>query len=295
MAALPPLDALHAFEAIARLGSVTKAADSLALTQSAVSHRLKALEERVGAPLFRRQGRRLVLTEKGAAFLPPVREAFELLRQASDKLQRKEGNRLVVTATSSLATAWLMRRLSRFYARHPEIELAITTSEKLIDFNNEDVDAGLRFGPGSWAGLTATRFLTETLSPVCSPKLLDSPRPLRHPSDLKHHTLLHDEMREDWRLWLTAAGVRDEVDWTRGPYFSHSVLAIHAAIEGMGVALGRLPLVQGALGRGELVQPFAEAVPVSWAHYLVHLPERKSDKRIEALRLWLIEEGQKTD
>ncbi|MEE8248257.1 MAG: transcriptional regulator GcvA [Alphaproteobacteria bacterium] len=288
---LPPLNALRAFEAAARHLSFTRAAQELNVTQAAVSHQVKALEERLGVKLFHRRNRALLLSEAGQAYLPPLRDAFDGLAAATERvLARDSSGALTVSALNSFAATWLVPRLKRFRELHADIEVRLTASDHLVDFAREDVDIAIRYGRGEWPGLRADRFLTEDIFPVCSPALLGGAQPLRRPGDLRHHTLLHDDMRESWRMWLLAAGV-DDIDAYRGPGFSHSNLVTRAAIDAQGVALGRSALVQAELEAGTLVRPFRVSLPAEYAYYVV-CPEVTAERPKEkAFRAWVLGEA----
>lgn len=290
---LPPLNALRAFEAAARHLSFTRAAHELNVTQAAVSHQVKALEARLGLALFRRLNRALILTEDGQAYLPPVRDAFDAIAEATRRLEaRLSGGALTVSTMDSFAAAWLVPRLGRFRAAHPDIDVRITITDRLVDFVRDDVDLGIRYGRGHYPGLRVVRLLTEDIFPVCSPALLRGDNPLRTPADLCHHTLLHDDMREDWRMWLMAAGVAG-VDPTRGPAFSHSHLVLQAAADGQGVALGRGALVAHDLAAGRLVKPFDISLAADYAYYVVTLEAAAAQPKIAAFRDWLLEEARR--
>ena len=254
---LPPLNGLRAFEAAARHMSFTDAADELSVTQAAISHQVRGLEQRLGLKLFVRRNRSLLLSEAGQAYLPSVRAAFDQLNEATEKLLQKDrGGHLTVTTTASFATKWLVPRLGGFQRANPEIDVRISTGTGLIDFSREDVDIGIRYGRGQWPGLTAERLVTEDVMPVCAPSLLKGPNPLKKPADLKRFTLLHiGSFPDDWQVWLTAAGVKG-VDASRGVSFDFPLVAYQAAMDGLGVALGRQPLVAPDLKAGRLVVPF---------------------------------------
>lgn len=286
---LPPLSSLRAFEAAARHLSFTRAATELHVTQAAVSHQVKALEDWLGLKLFRRQNRNVFLTEAGQAYLPAVREAFDGLADATRRLRQRDGEgRLAVSVTLSFAAKWLMPRLGRFRRLHPEVEFRIDATDRLVDLRREEVDVGIRYGAGSWPGLAVRRLLSEELFPVCAPALAQS---LRRPEDLARHTLLHDEMRQDWRMWLLAAGVRG-VDADRGPAFTNSAMCVQAAIDGEGVALGRSALVAHDLAAGRLVRPFAVNLPTQFAYYVVHTPQGGALPKVKAFVDWLVAEAQ---
>jgi LysR family glycine cleavage system transcriptional activator len=292
---LPPLNGLRAFEAAARHLSFTKAAGELHVTQAAVSHQIKALEEVLGLQLFRRFNRRLMLTDVGQEYLPALSEAFDRIDAATRRLRAAEATGpLKVSVANSLAAKWLLPRLPDFHARHPEIDIQISALDRLVDFASEDVDMGLRYGRGGYAGLRVDPLMQDRVYPVCSPKLLEGPRPLRAPADLRHHTLLHDDVAPieapDWRAWLAAAGVTG-VDPERGPSYSHSSLVLQAAIDGQGVALGRSSLVALDLEAGRLVRPFGPDMPSGYACYVVSPKTTADQPKIKAFREWLLEQA----
>src|ERR1700756_3428670 len=191
-ARLPSLNGLRAFEAAARLLSFTLAASELNVTQTAISHQIRRLEEELGIRLFIRKNRALALTPQARDYLPGVRAAFNDLRLATDRLLRKdEDNVLTISTLASLAAKWLLPRLSTFQEAHPGIDVRITTSTSLVDFKGGDVDAAIRYGRGNWPGVRAQWLMADELFPVCSPALLKGDKPLRCPEDLANHTLLH--------------------------------------------------------------------------------------------------------
>jgi LysR family glycine cleavage system transcriptional activator len=288
---LPPLSALRTFEAAARHLSFTRAADELHVTQAAVSHQIKALEADLGICLFRRLNRRLLLTDEGQLLMPSVRRAFEELAAGVERVRaRRSGGTLTISSTPSIAANWLASRLGRFQALHPEFEIRLMATPRLVDFAREGVDCGIRYGFGNWPGLLAERLFSATLTPVCSPRLLEGPQPLREVADLARHTLLHalDDM-DDWRLWLRAAGVLG-IDPQRGLKFESMPLALQAAISGTGVAIARGPLADEALAAGVLVRPFDLELPTECAYYFV-VPELRAEQpKIQAFRSWLLDE-----
>src|SRR5271165_4297189 len=208
-AMLPSLNGLRAFEAAARHMSFTRAAAELNVTQTAISHQIRRLEQQLGVALFLRGNRTLGLTREAQDYLPQVRSAFEDLRRATERLRRPENDGvLTVSTTASLAAKWLVTRVAAFQDVNPGIEVRITTSAHLVDFRREEIDLAVRYGRGHWPGLRARWLMAEDIFPVCSPALLRAAKPLRQPADLVHHTLLHaTASREDWQLWLTAAGL----------------------------------------------------------------------------------------
>ena len=290
-ARLPSLNGLRAFEAAARQLSFTQAAFELNVTQTAISHQIRRLEEELGIRLFIRKNRALALTPKARDYLPGVRAAFNDLRLATDRLLRRDDdNVLTVSTLASLAAKWLLPRLSQFQEAHPRIDVRITTSTGLVDFRGGGVDAAIRYGRGHWAGLRADWLMADELFPVCSPKLLEGDKPLRRPEDLAHHTLLHSSggYDDDWRLWLTAAGLPTNISRQPGLTFDLILMTVQAAIDGIGVAMGRTSYVQDDIAKGRLVVPFHIALPADAGFYLVS-PEAVADPpKLAAFRQWLL-------
>lgn len=296
---LPPLNALRAFEAAARHLSFTKAAEELAVTPAAVSHQVKALEGQLGVALFRRLTRALSLTDAGQAGLPALREGFDKLGEGVERMRAHErAGVLAVSLEPSFAAKWLVPRLDRFRAAHPELEVRLDASDRLADFRRDNIDIAIRYGAGHYPGLKVDKLMSEEIFPVCSPRLLTGARPLKRPEDLRHHTLIHldwdlqDVTAPTWRMWLLAAGVQG-VDFARGPIVSMKSLALQAAIEGQGVALASSVLVAGDLDAGRLVMPFDLSVcdPLDFAYHVVS-PERSPDPpKIAAFRAWLLAEA----
>ena len=296
---LPPLKALRAFEAAARHLSFTQAAAELHVTQAAISHQVKILEERLGLPLFRRLNRRLVLTEAGQIYLPVLRDAFDRIAAGTSQLYKDEDSGpLRVSVLPSLAAKWLLPRMSRFRDRHPDFDVMISANNKLIDFSDDSVEMGIRYGAGNYPGLQVDLLLSDEVFPVCSPSIISDRAPLEAPEDLRHHTLLHDEVsREDespdWRNWLQAARVSG-VDWSRGPGFSDSSMVLEAAAAGHGVALAHCWLAQADLESGRLIQPFGPSIPSKHAYYVVCPPALAERRRVRLFREWLLEEAERT-
>ncbi|HUN52975.1 MAG TPA: transcriptional regulator GcvA [Candidatus Sulfotelmatobacter sp.] len=291
MRSLPPLNGLRAFEAAARHLSFARAAGELNVTPAAISHQIKALEARLGTPLFRRRNREVLLTDAGQALLPGVRDGFDRLAAAAERVQSREAvGALNVSVLPSLAARWLVPRLARFHARHPDIDLRLSATQNVVDFSREDFDAAIRHGRGTWPGLRCDLLLRDEFFPVCSPSLREGPLPLRTPEDLRHHVLLHDSAREDWRLWLAAAGIGG-IDLSRGPSFNDGSLLVQAVVAGQGVAVGRRALVAGELAAGRLVRPFDVVLPVDRAYYLVCPAAAAERPKIAAFRAWLMAEA----
>jgi LysR family transcriptional regulator, glycine cleavage system transcriptional activator len=287
---LPPLGTLYAFEAAARHLSFKAAAEELHVTPGAISQQIKLLEDRLGAAVFVRRSRGIQLTEVGRLLLAPTQQAFRLLAEAVSRARESDRTKiLTVSVLPSFAALWLVPRLGRFRAVHGEIDVRISATPKLADFDRDDVDIVIRYGLGNYPGLFVEHLLADDLFPVCNPKLLAGPVPLREPKDLANHTLLHDELRQEWTLWLRAVGI-DGIDTSRGPSFSLWELSLQAAIAGQGVALGRSTLLGEYLKSGQLVKPFQISSPSEFGYYLVCLPERAHEPKIAAFRAWLKEE-----
>jgi LysR family glycine cleavage system transcriptional activator len=286
---------LLAFEAAARCGSFTAAAAELGLTQGAVSQSVKALEQRVGRPLFRRHSRGNELTNDGRQLLEGVCDALGRLGSA---LRSTAADRtLTVSVLPGFAVKWLFPRLIRFDQSYPEIEVDITTSAQLLTFNNGEADISIRYGRGNYPGLIAERLLDESMYPVCSPRLLDGGLPLRGVDDLQHHLVLHDEIKEidgiqpGWASWFRQVGVNPP-KIPNNRRFGQSNMVIQAAIEGIGVALGRSPLTSDDLASGQLVRPFGAAAPSGFSYYLVYPRSALESSKVRVFREWLLGESQ---
>ena len=290
-ARLPSLNGLRAFEAAARHLSFTNAAAELNVTQTAISHQIRRLEEELGISLFVRQNRALTLTPEARDYLPGVRAAFNDLRTATDRLLRKDSDRVLTVSTlASLAAKWLLPRLSAFQEAHPGIDVRITPSTALVDFKAGDVDAAIRYGRGQWPGLRADWLTADQMFPVCSPALLSGGKPLRCPKDLANHVLLHSSggYDDDWRLWLTAAGLPADISKQPGLTFDLVFMTIQAAIDGIGVAIGRTTYVEGDIASGRLVVPFKFALPADAGFYLVSPKATAEKPKLAAFRQWMV-------
>ena len=294
---LPPLNALRAFEAAARHLSFAKAAEELHVTPAAISHQIKGLEDFLGVPLFNRAKRAIWLTEAGSAALPDLRSGFDYLAAGVARIRDLEsGGIITVSAAPSFAAKWLVPRIERFRQAYPDIDARIDASMELVDFDRDQVDIGIRYGRGQYQDLSVTPLLKEEMLLVCSPALLEGGPPLERPDDLRHYTLIHDDTPAleqpvpDWRMWLLAAGAT-EVDWTRGPRFSPTSMAIQAALDGQGVALVGRVLAEADLAAGRLVRPLGIAVPSDFAYYIACPAANAERPKVRAFRDWLLDEA----
>jgi LysR family transcriptional regulator, glycine cleavage system transcriptional activator len=306
---LPPLNALRVFEAAARHLSFKEAAAELHITQAAVSHQVKSLEEYLGVQLFRRSARGVQLTDAARACLPKLREGFDALAAAVETIrERGEESELAITAPPVFTARWLMPRLAEFSQREPKIELHVFASSKMVDagaldsstlvgdldLRTESAAVQIHLGAGHYPGHRADRLFGVSMAAVANPDLKPS---LEVPENLKHHTLLHDDAMDivaggnAWRKWLEAAGVADRVDADRGPHFSSNILSLEAASQKLGVALALRPLVNADIASGRLAAPFDLEVKPGSAYYLV-CPEVIADRpAVAAFRKWLLEQA----
>lgn len=293
---LPPLNALRAFETAARHLSFTKAADELNVTPAAVSHQVKALEDLLGVTLFHRLTRALRLTDAGQSALPTLTEGFDMLVEGADRMRAYcESGLLTVSVSPSFGAMWLVSKLDRFRSRHPDIEIRIDGTDRLVDVARGDVDVAVRYGPGGYKGVQVDYLFSQLNTPVCSPALLSGEPPLQRPDDLRRHTLLHIDWKDaeaSWRMWLLAAGLHD-IDPTRGPHFTQENMAVQAALDRQGVALVGDMLVADHLAAGRLVCPFHPALstPLKFSYYLLSARESATQPKVAAFREWLIEEA----
>jgi LysR family glycine cleavage system transcriptional activator len=255
------------------------------------------LEEDLGAALFRRLNRSLELTDVGQRLADDVQVGFTRLRSGVDKLRKAERlGELTVSAAPSLAAKWLVPRIERFNERHPDIQVRLIATGKPADFDTDGVDMALRFGPGGNSGCDNDLLFAADVFPVCSPVLVKRQPPLRDPSDLRDHMLLHDANSEvvpglpDWRSWLLAAGV-ERVDTARGPRFNNTHLVLDAAIAGTGVALAVEAFAAADLAAGRLVRPFDLSLRAPLAYWIVAPATSRNCPKVQAFRRWLLEEA----
>lgn len=286
---LPPLSAVQAFEAAARRLSFNRAAEELRVTASAVSHRIRALEDFLGVALFHRLTRQVALTEAGAAYLDAVREGLQCIAEATSKLRDHKRPRCLRVSVAPAFASRLIQQLPDFHRTYPEVEICVIASTRLTDFSQEEVDVAIRHGAGSWSGLASHYLRGDERLPMCSPMLLQDGRRLAHPRDVKHFTLLHALPRvQDWCRWLEQAGV-EGVDGERGLKFETSALVLEAVMSGLGIAIVERESAAEALRTGQLLAPFTEALRTETSYYVVYPRRKRKDKTIGLFRDWLLD------
>jgi LysR family glycine cleavage system transcriptional activator len=286
---LPPLNALRAFEASARQLSFTRAAEELFVTQAAISHQIKALEDNLGIKLFMRKNRSLLLTEEGQSYYLDIKDVFNALHDATEKLlARGAKGAITVSLQPSFAIQWLVPRLNTFNLLHPDIDVRIKAVDQPENSLTEDVDLAIYYGRGRWSGIHAEQLHTEYLIPVCSPLLLSGSKPLSIIDDLANHTLLHDASRRDWKRWFKHVDFKGG-NVNHGPIFSHSAMVLQAAIHGQGVALAHSVLAKPDIDSGRLVCPFKEVLISKNSYYIVCRERQLELGKIAAFREWVLQ------
>ncbi|CAA6801736.1 MAG: Glycine cleavage system transcriptional activator GcvA [uncultured Thiotrichaceae bacterium] len=310
MAQLPPLNALKAFEAVARLQSFTKAAEELFVTRAAISHQIRHLEDFLGFPLIKRHNRSISLTPAGAAALPKLREGFNNLADAVHEMHSQVSQKtLNVWIAPSFASKWLVPRLHLFSNAHPDIEMRISGDAKLIDateegenldelFRTNDIDVMIRFGSGNYPNCDVAKLFSVYSVPLCNPELLNDPeKPLKKPADLIHHTLLHDETpytgRPNWSKWAEKFNV-DDIDFNRGLHFNQVSLGLAAAVDGQGILLSIDALAEYDIAAGRLCIPLEQKMPLDHAYYVIR-PKGTSTNQKSANTFidWILSEAAK--
>ena len=300
---LPSLKALRVLETVARHRSLSRAAEQLNVTPAAVSQQIKALEHYFGTSLIDRGEGEFQLSNTARAGLADLQEGFERILSGVRKMSEYGLHRpLTMTVEPSFAATWLLSRLPRFSANHPDIDIRLDPSLRVKDLSHErDIDLGVRYGAGDYPGHRVDKLLSEEMFPVCSPALLAGGHPLETPDDLRWQTLLHDDFETadksipTWSMWLKAAGC--DIGSTPGLHFPLTSMAVEAAVQGHGVALVSRVIASGHLDNGRLVRPFGPKVttPVDFSYYLVCLEEVAGRPDIAAFRNWILEEAERDE
>ncbi|MBY0572746.1 MAG: transcriptional regulator GcvA [Undibacterium sp.] len=291
---LPPLNALKVFEVAARRLNFTRAAEELHVTNAAVSHQVKLLEDFLGLDLFQRSNNVLKLTEAGERYLPRIREGFKIFQQATDALLNDDNVLLRVGVPPSFGSKWLVPRLYRFLNRHPQVRVEIVSE---VDRSYRDCDITIDFRRTQFADFRIEPFIATEVFPVCSPALAKT---LNLPSDLTRQTLLHevsavnDPDYPSWQSWFSTLGLSSDKEHRKGPMFTLALMALQAAIDGQGVALGQALLVEYDIAAGRLVRPFGTAVetPLRLDYYLIYAADMKENPAFMAFHQWLVSEAQ---
>lgn len=289
---IPPLRALKAFESSARHLSFTKAAEELFVTQAAISHQIKSLEEKIDVKLFKRYNRALQLTTEGQVYLLSIREALEKLETASRQLaNRNTKGGLSISTLPSFATKWLAKRIWKFQEHHPEIEVSISAFEWLADFKKEEVDIAIRYGRGDWPDVFSELLFEEKVFPICNKKVFKELGDDPDPKSILIRNLIHDDFSsEDWSMWFKQAGI-DITSPIKGTRFSHTVMMLESVENGNSLALGHTSLVIDDLKRKLLYAPFQITIPSEYSYYLVCPKGFENSSRILAFREWIKEEA----
>ena len=283
---LPPLNALKVFEVAARRLNFTRAAEELHVTNAAVSHQIKLLEDFLGLDLFQRSNNVLKLTEAGERYLPRIREGFKTFQQATDALLNDNNILLRVGVPPSFGSKWLVPRLYRFLNRHPQVRVEIVSE---LDRSYRDCDISIDFRRTQFADFRIEPFIMTEVFPVCSPAIAKT---LHAPSDLNKQTLLHevsamnDPDYPSWQSWFSTLGMNDK-DARKGPLFTLALMALQAAIDGQGVALGQALLVEYDIAAGRLVRPFNVETPLRLDYYLIYAADMKENAAFQAFHQWL--------
>ena len=285
-----PLETLRFFDAAARHLNFTRAGEELFVTHGAVSQRMKALEEHVGVTLFKRDGRAMRLTKPGQELRVRISAALNDIGRAIEFVRGGDDRTLTVSVLPAFATRWLIPRLSRFNALHPDVDINIRASQSLIDFDRDGVDLAVRFGAGNWPGLHSEKLLEEELFPVHAPSLKAAAR-LSEPRQLLDLPLLHDE-RQPWSIWFNSIGI-DPPRSLSGPIYSDANLLMEAALAGHGIALARTSFVAPDLDSGRLVRPFNQSAKTKFSHYVVYPIRSEGQEKIARFKEWILGEASK--
>jgi LysR family glycine cleavage system transcriptional activator len=290
---LPPLSALRGFEAAARLNSFSKASNELFMTQSAISHQVKLLEEYFGQPLFKRINRTVEVTDAGLDFLKTTQLTLGQLQKGTIRLEFFNKPGLVVLYTSpAFASKWLVKRLPDFKRKYPEIDAWVYTEYSQESLEHAEVDLAIWLGTGDWSGVSCTQLFNDEVTPLYAPSMLSEGDIIESPNDLTRYPLIHDnqmDRREDWNAWFSAMGM-EEFNSVGGYNFNDSGFALDCALSGQGVVLGSAMLAKDLIDSGQLIRPFPLALPTELNYYLVYRSDKLGNRDIVNAANWILEE-----
>ncbi len=286
---LPPLNSMKCFEAAGRLLSFTDAAKELNVTQAAISHQIKIIEEYLGVPLFIRSPRKIALTEQGKVLLPNIVEVFDKLSVAVESVNQEQqfSNMVNVRLAPSFAAKWLSPRLKYFWLQYPEINLSLYHAHAAVDFEREEFDLAVTYGRGKWPNVISEPLLSLDFFPVCSPAFMKNDKPLTEIDNLRYYSFLHDANYECWEEWLVLAGA-NHIESNQGTIIDDTNVLIQAAIDGQGVALGSTTFVEDHLKSGRLVKPFDVTLRNDFAYYVVSTEQKLLNPAVQAFKDWLL-------
>lgn len=287
---LPPLNPLKVFDVVVRTQNLTKAAQELHISQSAVSKQLNVLQTYLGVELFRRERHGISLTHSGQRYAEAITPAFDALAKATSDLMRSgSDNTLRIQTYTTFAAKWLIPRLSDFHARYPDLTVKITNSVEFVDFDRDNVDLAIQIGNGAWAGQDSDFLFEDVIEPVCSPEFLRQYAPdARYPQSLLRVRLLVSHFRpHDWNTWARLCRYGDEIEVTERMRFSSSILTWQAAADSLGIAIGQTTLLVDDIKRGKLVTPFNLPVKTGLSYYLVRPQLQRHSHKPELFRSWM--------
>ena len=292
---LPSLNFLHTFESVARHLSFTNAAKELFVTQAAVSHQIKALEDYLGVKLFYREKRKVFLSDEGQKLLPSVVSGLQGIADSLENIRNYDSeDTLVVGVGSSFSANWLVHRLGAFYQKFPEVNLHLKIFNNESDFSSGGTDMAVVWGIGDWQGLMCEKLMVVEFTPVCSPELIKKTHPLKTPEDLIHYPLLDDPDYDMWQLWLEEAGI-PERKYKRRTVIRDANVVIHSALEGHGIALCAVGIVQEYLDSGRLIRPFDHSITGGGFYYLVYPEKALRKPPVRLFKTWLVQEVRKSE
>ncbi len=292
---LPSLNFLHTFESVARHLSFTNAAKELFVTQAAVSHQIKALEDYLGVKLFYREKRKVFLSDEGQKLLPSVVSGLQGIADSLENIRNYDSeDTIVVGVGSSFSANWLVHRLGAFYQKFPEVNLHLKIFNNESDFNSGGTDMAVVWGIGDWQGLMCEKLMVVEFTPVCSPELIKKTHPLKTPEDLIHYPLLDDPDYDIWQQWLEEAGI-PERKYKRRTVIRDANVVIHSTLEGHGIALCAVGIVQEYLDSGRLIRPFDNSITGGGFYYLVYPEKALRKPPVRLFKTWLVQEVRKTE